>query len=129
MNTNLNIGSEQLTKKGLYLGTEIDEKWWRRYFHNNFFMRGNGKYRFDDKAFYFHRFLTKEPIIIPFNKIIEMREGKWHSGKWALNLSVLKIIWIENKTKLSSGFVITKNSVKFHQILLELKSKINKSQP
>jgi hypothetical protein len=115
---------DSLTKKGLYLGTEIDEKWWKRYIHNKFFMRGNGKYWVDQTSFYFLRYLTKDPMIIPFNKITGLKEGKWHSGKWVGNLLVLKILWVENGVKLSSGFVITRNSIKFHQILDELRNNI-----
>jgi len=31
-------------RNGLYLGTEIDEKWWQRYTEGKFMLRGNGKY-------------------------------------------------------------------------------------
>jgi hypothetical protein len=38
--------------KGLYLGTEIDQKWWRRYTKEGLFLRGNGEYWYDDKGLY-----------------------------------------------------------------------------
>mgnify|MGYP001567496802 CR=1 FL=1 len=31
-------------KKGNYLGTEIDEKWWKRYRSPGFFARGSGEF-------------------------------------------------------------------------------------
>ncbi len=30
--------------KGLHSGTEIDEKWWKRYTKNKFLIKGNGEY-------------------------------------------------------------------------------------
>lgn len=36
--------SKTNTQIGHYLGTEIDEKWWRRYRKNKFLARGNGEY-------------------------------------------------------------------------------------
>ena len=48
-------------KKGHYIGTEINEKWWSRYRGEGFFARGNGEYWFDEDFFYFRRYLTKEP--------------------------------------------------------------------
>ncbi|PIW87335.1 MAG: hypothetical protein COZ94_05705 [Nitrospirae bacterium CG_4_8_14_3_um_filter_41_47] len=46
--------------KGLYLGTEINEKWYRRYTKDNLLMRGNGEYWYDDKGFYFLRYCCKK---------------------------------------------------------------------
>jgi len=36
-------------RRGCYLGTEIDEKWWKRYAREGLFVRGNGEYWFDDE--------------------------------------------------------------------------------
>jgi hypothetical protein len=79
-------------KTGLYLGTEIDKKWWKRYTKDKLFARGNGKYWHDNQAFYFLRYLTREPITIPFRNIKEFKIGNWHSGKWLFGNPVLKII-------------------------------------
>ena len=68
-------------KTGLYLGTEIDEKWWKRYTKDKMFARGNGKYSYDNEGFYFLRYLTKLPITIPFKNVTEFKIGKWHSGR------------------------------------------------
>ncbi len=95
-------------ERGLYLGTEIDEKWWRRYTKDKLFARGNGKYWYDDKAFYFLRDLTEEPITIPLKNIIEFKIGRWHGGRWCCGYPVLKIIWLKDGLRLSSGFLISK---------------------
>jgi hypothetical protein len=31
-------------KRGSYLGTEVDEKWYKRYRRDGFFARGSGEY-------------------------------------------------------------------------------------
>jgi len=71
-------------KKGLYLGTEVEGKWWRRYREGNFFMRGNGEYWYDEQGFYFLRYLATKPVFVPFQAMLEVKLGKWHSGRWAL---------------------------------------------
>lgn len=88
----MKLGLDTSEKTGLYLGTEIDEKWWKRYREHKLFARGNGKYWDDGKAFYFLRYIAKEPIAIPFKDITEFRIGKWHSGNWCFGYPVLKII-------------------------------------
>lgn len=93
--------------RGAYLGTEINEKWWTRYRKDKFFARGSGYYWYDNKGLYFLRFLTKEPIFIPFNSVIEIKLGKWHAGKWALGSFFVKVIWKKDDLKLSSGFAVS----------------------
>ncbi len=79
-------------KKGHYIGTEINEKWWSRYRGEGFFARGNGEYWFDEDFFYFRRYLTKEPIKIPFNRIQEIKTGNWHAGRWCAMLNYNSLI-------------------------------------
>ena len=79
--------------KGLYLGTEINETWWRRYTKDGFFMRGNGEYWYDDQGFYFQRTLTKTPLFISFKDAFEVKLGTWHAGKWAYGNFIVKILW------------------------------------
>ncbi|MBI4846252.1 MAG: hypothetical protein HY810_07255 [Candidatus Omnitrophica bacterium] len=112
-------------KTGLYLGTEIDEKWWKRYTKNKLLARGNGKYWYDDKAFYFLRYLTTEPITISLKDIKEFKFGNWHSGRWCFEYPILKIIWLKDGLKLSSGFLISKNNADIEKIITELKNKLN----
>lgn len=96
-------------KRGHYLGTEIDEKWWCRYGNNGFLARGLGEYWLENTALYFHRHLTKEPIVIPLIYVVEVKLGKWHSGSWAGGKPVVKIIWEKDHKKLCSGFILSPN--------------------
>ena len=66
-------------RKGHYLGTEIDEKWWKRYRKDKMFARGNGEYWFDDATLYFRRYLTKHPIQIQLAKVFQVKIGKSHA--------------------------------------------------
>jgi hypothetical protein len=95
--------------KGHYLGTEIDEKWWKRYTRDKLFARGNGEYWFDDTAFYFRRYLTKRPIRVPFEKVVEMKIGSSHAGRWVFKKRVLKFVWEKDGLKLSSGFLVARD--------------------
>ena len=108
-------------RKGHYLGTEIDEKWWKRYRKDNLFARGNGEYWFDDTALYFRRYLTKHPIVIPFAQVIEMKIGKSHAGRWLLGSRVLKLIWEKDGMKLSSGFIVARNQQETEAVMADLK--------
>jgi len=106
--------------KGLYLGTEIDEKWWKRYKKDKLFARANGQYWYDDQGFYFHRFLTKEPIFIPWGSVTEIKLGKSHAGRWFMRMFVLKIRWRKDDLKLSSGFLVSRREVDTRNLLAEL---------
>lgn len=95
-------------KAGHYLGTEIDGKWWKRYRRDGFFARGNGKYWYDDEAFYFLRYLTRKPLSIPLAQVSEINTGKSHAGRWCMGRSVVKILWVRDGVRLSSGFVVAR---------------------
>lgn len=110
---------------GLYLGTEIDEKWWRRYMKDKLFARGNGEYWFDDEGFYFRRYLTKKVIFIPFNSVLEIKLGTFHAGRWCLGNLILKIVWRKEELRLSSGFLISKYKRDAIDLKAELENKIN----
>ncbi len=114
-------------KTGHYLGTEIDEKWWKRYRKDRFFARGNGEYWHDEQGFYFLRYLTKEPLFIPFESILEIKSGKWHSGRWSAGVEILKIIWNKEGWRLSSGFRVSVKKEETDRLKEILKEKI-KSQ-
>lgn len=91
-------------KSGYYYGTEIDEKWWKRYKEPTYFMRGNGEYWLDEKGICFRRFMTQEPFMIPFDKIKALKTGWFHAGKVGIGKIATKIIWENNGVLLSSGF-------------------------
>jgi hypothetical protein len=106
--------------KGHYLGTEIDEKWWKRYKQDKFFARGNGEYWFDGTAFFFRRYLTKYPIQISFAAIIDVKIGKSHAGRWLLGPRVLKLIWQKDGMILSSGFIVARNQRDTETVMADL---------
>ena len=111
---------------GLYLGTEINEKWWRRYMQDGLFMRGNGEYWCDERGFYFQRYLTKHEIFIPFIQVSEIMVGSWHSGRWCPGKLVVKIIWKKENLKLSSGFLVSRFREDAVRLGFELEDKIPK---
>jgi hypothetical protein len=108
---------------GLYLGTEINEQWWKRYTKDKLFMRGNGNYWYNDKGFYFLRYLTKTPIFVPFHAISKIKLGTWHSGRWAFGNLIIKLIWKKGDLILSSGFIVSVNREETRNVkqLLEYK--------
>ena len=108
-------------RKGHYLGTEIENKWWKRYRKDKLFARGNGEYWFDDTALYFRRHLTKHPLVIPFAKVVEVKIGKSHAGGWLLGSQVLKVIWEKEGMKLSSGFIVSRNQQETEAVMADLK--------
>lgn len=114
--------------KGQYVGTEINEKWWRRYTRDKLLVRGNGEYWFDVNGFYFLRSFSKKPIFISFRKIEGVKAGKWHSGRWVLGNVIIKVIWKKNGVKLSSGFIVSKHKEGAMKLkkFIEERIKINK---
>lgn len=93
-------------RRGHYLGTEIDGKWWKRYRKNQFLARGLGDYWQNEEGFYFLREATQEPIFIPFRQALAIKTGKWHSGRWAMGRDIIKIVWQSEGHELSSGFIV-----------------------
>jgi len=93
-------------RAGCYLGTEVDEKWWKRYLKDGMLARGNGEYWYDDSAFFFLRYLTSRPIFIPLEDVVALKVGKWHAGRWCAGRPILKLIWLKDGHRLSSGFLI-----------------------
>jgi hypothetical protein len=112
-------------RKGHYLGTEIDEKWWKRYRKDKFFARGNGEYWFDDTALYFRRYLTRHPIVVPFAKVVKVKIGKSHAGRWLLGARVLKLIWEKDGMRLSSGFIVSRNQQETEAVTADLKRRLS----
>lgn len=109
---------------GHYLGTEIDEKWWRRYMRGGFLARGVGKYWMDDTALHFLRDLTKVPLQIPFSAMRAVKTGKFHAGRWNLGRPIVKVLWEHEGQRLSSGFVISSDEAKVQAFMEQLSRKI-----
>lgn len=80
-------------RRGHYLGTEIDGKWWRRYRKDGFLARGLGEYWIKNSFLYFHRYLTVAPIVIPLCDVSE--HGVEHGGTiLAVKSSLLRFAWV-----------------------------------
>ncbi len=118
----MNAESDVRKGTGLYLGTEIEEKWWKRYRKNGFFMRGNGNYWYDKEGFHFVRYGLGDTITIPAGSILCFKIGKWHSGRWCFGYPILKIVWSKDDLRLSSGFLLSKSREDVEKIVAELKS-------
>lgn len=110
-------------RKGYYLGTEIEETWWRRYTADRFLARGLGEYWLDDSRFYFHRHLIESPIVIPLDALAAVKIGKWHSGHWAAGADVVKVIWLEDGLRLSSGFVLV-DEMETDELISQLNARV-----
>lgn len=109
---------------GKYFGTEINQKWWRRYTKNKMLARGNGTFSYNEQAISFLRLMTKTPMVIEFKKITDFKLGKWHAGQWGGGRPIIKILWENNGQLLSSGFSISADSNEFDSILLELRQSL-----
>ena len=107
--------------KGKYLGTEINQKWWRRYRRAKMLARGNGIFTFDRQSISFHRYLTREPIIIDAEKILGLSSGKWHAGQWGAGKEILKVNWVSDGHRLSSGFTITEFSGNMDDLIQQIR--------
>jgi hypothetical protein len=109
-------------KRGHYLGTELDEKWWRRYSRDGLLARGIGEFWIAPSALYFRRHLTDAPIVIPFGDVLDVRLGKWHAGRWAGGAPVAKIVWKKSDNRLSSGFVFSRDARETETLIQEIRS-------
>jgi len=111
-------------RRGHYLGTEVDEKWWKRYTWEGFFARGNGEYWHDDEAFYFLRSLTQDPIVIPFDQVSTVKAGAWHAGRWGGGNLIVKFLWAHQGQSLSSGFILSVQKPEALRLLDEMRRMI-----
>jgi len=97
-------------RKGKYFGTEINETWYRRYRHEGWLARGNGEWWIAEQTFFFHRYLTRSPLLLPLSKVHAIKLGSWHAGQWAMGRRILKFLWMKDGSLLSSGFLLTRHA-------------------
>lgn len=110
---------------GYYAGTEIEEQWWRRYREDGFLARGNGTYWFGQNGLNFHRYLSSEPLVIPYRKVENITTGTWHAGRWNLGRPIVKLHWECEGVPLCSGFVVAKETSKTEAFIVDLMRRIN----
>ncbi|MGD2163726.1 MAG: hypothetical protein PVG04_11570 [Anaerolineales bacterium] len=111
---------------GHYLGTEINESWWRRYSDDGFLARGNGEYWFEEQGLCFLRYLTLQPLFIPYAKVENITTGTWHAGRWNLGRPIVKLHWEQDGIQLSSGFVVGKDQRETEQFIVSLMRRVNR---
>jgi hypothetical protein len=109
-------------KRGHYLGTEVDEKWWNRYLKDGIFARGLGEYWIEKGTLFFRRYLMNAPIIISLSDVVDVKVGKWHSGRWAGGSPVIKIIWNKAGNRLCSGFVLARDDGETEELVQSIRS-------
>ena len=114
-----------LNGKGSYLGTEINEQWWRRYMKDGLFARGAGEYWCDRSGFFFRRYLTRKPMVFHFDKMLAVKTGHWHAGRWAGGPVLIKLIWKHDGDRLSSGFLLSRNVDEVEAMVGEFNRYIN----
>lgn len=95
-------------RRGHYIGTEIDRKWWKRYRGEGLFMRGMGQWWINGHTLYFHRTLTNAPFTIDLSQLTGIETGSWHAGKLVGGDRVIKLVWEKDGRTLSAGFVLCK---------------------
>lgn len=83
--------------------------------------RGKGNFLYDNTSFSFLRLLTKDAISILFEDIVEFKIGKWHAGQWGAGKPILKIVWLRNNQRLSSGFMIDNDEKNVIDLINRLK--------
>ena len=112
--------------RGHYLGTEVDEKWYKRYRKDGFFARGNGEWWFEEDGLHFRRYLTKKALVIPFSLIKQVKLGSWHAGKWVIVKRVIKLVWEKDGQTMSSGFILARNQENTERLKNDLQIKISR---
>ncbi len=117
-------GNGMEKKRGHYLGTEIEGKWWRRYMRDGLFARGSGEYWYDEQSFYFRRYLTRDPIVIPLPRVREVQLGRWHAGRWTWGAPIVKLVWETDDLSLSSGFVLSWDESQTQQVVEDLERRL-----
>lgn len=116
-------------KPGHYLGTEVDDRWWRRFGGDGFFARGNGTYWFERDSLCFLRYLTSDPLCIHFDEIENISTGTWHAGRWGFGRQIVKLHWVRDEMQLSSGFVVGKDEDETEDFIIALMKRVNQRKP
>jgi hypothetical protein len=93
-------------KRGQYLGTEIDHKWWQRYSEEGFFTRGTGEYWIKDGTFYFQHQVRQKPIKLPLQDIVEIALHPCNRRTKIGVMQIIELVWQKDGLWLSSSFAL-----------------------
>ena len=109
-------------KRGQYLGTEIDHKWWRRYRKGGFSTRGVGEYWIKDGSLFFQHRARQNPICLPLQNIVEIVlcpcKQRFRTG----NKPIVRLTWQKGDRWLSSGFALSEGIVEASGLLASLRA-------
>lgn len=61
----------------------------------------------DGSGLWFSRYLTRDPLHIPFRIILRVKIGTSHAGRWILGRPIVKVLWEAEGLQLCSGFVVS----------------------
>ena len=90
-------------KRGQYLGTRVEHKWWRHYSKGGFFTRGIGEYWVKDGSLFFQQRNRQKPLRLPLHNLTEIKICPCKGRKGGM--PIIKLIWEKDGHWLSSGFV------------------------
>ena len=62
---------------------------------------------------------------MPFDKIVALKIGSSHSGRWVFKKRVLKIVWQKGELKLNSGFIVASNQQATEAFIAALKRRLS----
>lgn len=107
-------------KRGQYLGTQLVNKWWRRYTQGEFVTRGAGEYWITDGCLFFQNYASHQPIILPLNKLAEIKVCPCQRRMGGI--PILKLVWEKDGRWLSSGFVLSGMLDRSNNLLASLRA-------
>ena len=113
-------------KPGLYVGTLLDDKWWKPYFKDGLLFSGNIDYWFDDEGIYFKLYIKSKSIFIPFSSILVIKKCKFHGINYINGYDIIKLVWNNNGKILSTGLVFSKYSEESAMVLNKIKHEVEK---
>jgi hypothetical protein len=64
--------------------------------------------------------------VISFRDVVDVKVGKWHAGRWAGGAPVIKIVWKKGSSRLSSGFVLSRDPQETQAVVQEIRSLLGK---
>jgi len=92
-------------KRGQYLGTRVEHKWWRRYSKGGFLTRGIGEYWIKDGSLFFQHRARQKPIRLPLHSLAEIKVCP--CKRRTSGIPIIKLVWEKDGRWLSSGFVFS----------------------
>jgi hypothetical protein len=109
-------------KRGQYLGTEIDHRWWQRYSEDGFFTRGFGEYWIQDGTFHFQHQVRQNPIKLPLQKIVEIVLHPCNRRAKIGVMQIIELIWQKDGLWLSSSFALPGSIDEVNRLLTVLRA-------